>query len=117
MTKKLTIDVRIIAQTIIRKYHPEKIVLFGSAARDEFEEGSDLDFFIIKQTRLPRHRRAIEIFHLLRDLDREYPVDFIIYTPKEFRTRLALGDFFVKNILKEGKVLYETKYPEILRYE
>ncbi|MCK4245103.1 MAG: nucleotidyltransferase domain-containing protein [Candidatus Omnitrophica bacterium] len=109
MTKKLSRDVQIIAERIIKKYHPEKIILFGSAARDEFEEGSDLDFFIIKQTKLPRHRRAIEIFYLLRDLDREYPADFIIYTPKEFKVRLALGDFFVKNILEEGEVLYEAK--------
>lgn len=105
MTKKLTIDVRIIAQAIIRKYHPEKIVLFGSAARDEFEEGSDLDFFIIKQTRLPRHRRPLEIYRFLDD--RDLPIDFIIYTPQEFKQRLSLGDFFVKRILKEGKVLYE----------
>lgn len=109
MTKGLKRDIQIIAETIKAKYHPEKIILFGSAARGEFEEGSDLDFFIIKRTRLPRHRRAIEIFHLLRDIDREYPVDFIIYTPKELKTRLALGDFFVGNILEEGEVLYETK--------
>ena len=105
MTKKLTRDVQIIAETIIKKYHPEKIILFGSAARDEFEEGSDLDFFIIKETKLPRHRRPLEIYRFLDD--RGLPIDFIIYTSREFKKRLSLGDFFIKRILKEGKVLYE----------
>ncbi len=109
MTKGLKRDIQIIAEAIKTKYHPEKIILFGSAARGEFEEGSDLDFFIVKRSKLPRHRRAIGIFHLLRGMDRKYPVDFIVYTPKELEARLALGDFFVRNILEEGEVLYETK--------
>ncbi len=78
--------------------------MFGSAARGEFEEGSDLDFFIIKRTNLPRHRRPLEIYQFLDD--RDLPIDFIIYTPQEFKERLSLGDFFIKRILKEGKVLY-----------
>lgn len=102
-------EIQKILDILKTKYKPQKIILFGSAARGEFEEGSDLTLFIIKETKLLRHRRAIEIFHLLRGMNREYPVDFIVYTPKELEERLALGDFFVKNILEEGKVLYETK--------
>ena len=34
--------------------------------------------------------------------------DFIVYKPQELERRLKLGDPFVKNILKEGKVLYEA---------
>ncbi len=105
MTKELKRDIQIIAEAIKAKYHPEKIVLFGSAARDEFEEGSDIDFFIIKETNLPRHRRPLEIYQFLDD--QGLPIDFIIYTPQEFKERFSLGDFFIKRILKEGKVLYE----------
>jgi predicted nucleotidyltransferase len=109
MTKKLKSEIQRIVEIIKKKYQPEKIILFGSAARDEFEEGSDLDFFIIKRTRLPRYRRSHKIFHLLQDLDQRYPVDFIIYTPSELKKRQALGDFFVKNIFEEGRLLYEAK--------
>lgn len=105
MTERLKSDIRIIAETIKKKYRPEKIILFGSAAKDEFKEGSDLDLFIIKQTKLPRHRRPLEIYEFLDD--RDLPIDFIIYTPQEFKERLSLGDFFIKRVLKEGKVLYE----------
>lgn len=105
MTKELKKNIQIIAEEIRRKYRPEKIILFGSAAKGEFEEGSDLDFFIIKETKLPRHRRPLEIYQFLDD--RVLPIDFIIYTPEEFKERLSLGDFFIKRILKEGEVLYE----------
>lgn len=107
MTKELKQNIQLIVEMIKKKYRPEKIILFGSAARDEFEEGSDLDFFIIKETKLPRHRRPLEIYRFLDD--RNLPIDFIIYTPKEFEERFFLGDFFIKRILKEGKVLYERK--------
>lgn len=105
MNKKLERDIRIIVGTLKEKYRPEKIILFGSAARGEFEEGSDLDLFIIKETKLPRHQRPLKIYPFLDD--RSLPIDFIIYTPQEFKERLSLGDFFIKRILKEGKVLYE----------
>ena len=34
--------------------------------------------------------------------------DFIVYKPEEVKERLQLGDPFIKNILKEGKVLYDA---------
>ncbi len=35
------------------------------------------------------------------------PMDVIVRTPQEVETRLALGDFFIQEILARGKVLYE----------
>jgi hypothetical protein len=39
-------------------------------------------------------------------IERNIPVDFLIYRPEEFEKRLEMGDPFLKAILKEGKVLY-----------
>ncbi|MCM8784613.1 MAG: nucleotidyltransferase domain-containing protein [Candidatus Omnitrophica bacterium] len=103
--KVLEKEIHKILDILKTKYKPQKVILFGSAVRGEFEEGSDLDFFIIKQTKLPRHRRPLEIYKFLND--QNLPIDFIIYTPEEFKERLSLGDFFIKRILKEGEVLYE----------
>ncbi len=41
-------EIEDIAEQIIEKYRPEKIILFGSAVRGEFTADSDLDFLIIK---------------------------------------------------------------------
>jgi predicted nucleotidyltransferase len=45
-------EVRKITKQIIEKYKPEKIILFGSAARDQLTPDSDADFLIIKKTHL-----------------------------------------------------------------
>ena len=109
MDKLLQKDISAITNRLKDKYHPEKIILFGSAGRGDVKPGSDIDFFIVKNSQKPRHRRIVDVFRLLRDIDREYAVDFIIFTPRELKQRLRLGDFFVKNIIEEGEVLYESK--------
>jgi predicted nucleotidyltransferase len=94
---------RITAQ-LIAKYAPERIILFGSAARDEFQPDSDADFLIIKRD-CPR-LGADRIRELQRLIERNIPVDFLVYRPDEFSERLALGDPFLKAVLREGKVLH-----------
>lgn len=93
-----------IVSKIITNYQPEKIILFGSAARGKMTADSDLDFFIIKRS-VPRYGR--DRWRELSDqIDYSVACDFVIYTPEEVRTRLSLGDPFVTQILQEGKVLY-----------
>jgi predicted nucleotidyltransferase len=94
---------RITAQ-IIEKYNPEKIILFGSAVRGELGADSDVDFLIIKgDTPLYGADRIRELSSLI---ERDVPIDFLIYRPEEFEKRLEMGDPFLKTIVKEGKILY-----------
>ncbi len=93
-----------ITAQIVEKYKPEKIILFGSAARGDMEPDSDADFLIIKRdTPLYGVDRVRE---LSRMVDRNIPVDFLIYRPEEFKARSEMGDPFLKAILKEGRVVY-----------
>ncbi|MFI5339437.1 MAG: nucleotidyltransferase domain-containing protein [Candidatus Methylomirabilales bacterium] len=94
---------RITAQ-LVSKYAPERIILFGGAARGEFHPDSDADFLIIKQD-CPM-LGADRIRELYRLIDRRIPVDFLVYRPDEFNRRVAMGDPFLKAILREGTVLY-----------
>jgi predicted nucleotidyltransferase len=89
---------------IIQKYGPERIILFGSAARGDRGIDSEADFLIIKKQ--TPHYGADRIRELSRLIDRNIPVDFLVYKPYEFERRLEMGDPFLKAILKEGKVLY-----------
>lgn len=109
MNKALKNNILEIANKIKDSYHPQKIVLFGSAVRGEFEAGSDIDFLIVKNSHKPMHKRVVDVFRLLRGINREYPLDFIVFTPNELQKRLQLGDFFVKNIFEEGEIIYEPK--------
>ena len=92
---------------LVQKYQPEKIILFGSYVWGKFTSDSDVDFFIIKNTKKRKLDRMYEVKKLLRD--REIPIDILIYTPKEIKKRLDLGDYFVEDVIKKGQIIYERK--------
>jgi predicted nucleotidyltransferase len=90
-------------QQLVAKYHPEKVILFGSAAH-ESDVINDVDLFIIKED-VP-NLGAERIRQLYRLMETDLPVDYLVYRPSEVAERLALGDPFVLSVLNEGKVLY-----------
>lgn len=104
MDTNLEEQIRSITAQIIDKYQPEKIILFGSSARGDLNRDSDVDLLIIKrETPLYGSERIRE---LSRIIERNIPVDFLVYRPEEFEKRVEMGDPFLKAIVKEGKVLY-----------
>jgi len=60
-----------------------------------------------KDTKLPQRKRIWKVYEFIRDVNCDYGVEPIIFTPKEFKERQ--GKYFLRNILKEGEVLYESK--------
>ncbi len=97
-------EIQDIARQIVEKYHPEKIILFGSAARGGFIPDSDVDLLVIKKD-VPRY--GIDRMRELRRLiKKKVAADFLVYRPEEIDERLKMGDPFVKAMLSEGKVLY-----------
>ena len=88
----------------IKTYEPEKVILFGSYARREADEQSDLDLVVIKRTDKRFLERLIEVAKIVGpDFGK---VDIFVYTPEEFRFMRESGNPFIENVLKEGKVLY-----------
>jgi predicted nucleotidyltransferase len=98
------LEIKNITGQIIEKYKPERIILFGSTVRAKLTSDSDVDLLIIKKD-TPLYG-ADRIRELSRIIDRNIPVDFLVYRPEEFQKRLEMGDPFLKAVLKEGKVLY-----------
>lgn len=92
---------------IKKQYKPEKIFIFGSFASGTITPDSDVDFFIIKRTRKPRRERQREVSRIL--IDREVPVDILVFTPAETERRRKLGDPFILDILNSGKLVYAKK--------
>lgn len=99
-------EVNLLTQKISASCRPEKIILFGSTARGEYHQGADIDILVVKESNLKRPFRVKEIFYALRGMERNYSLDVVVYTPQEVRERQAIGDYFIKNILSEGRVLY-----------
>mgnify|MGYP001570522130 CR=1 FL=1 len=100
-------EVKRLAEKIKNDYQPEKIFIFGSFAKGKINPDSDVDFFIIKKTAKPRRERQREVARLL--LDRRIAVDVLIFTPREAASRKAMGDNFIIDILKTGKLIYAKR--------
>jgi predicted nucleotidyltransferase len=92
------------ANQIIRKFDPEKIILFGSYASGNPVPESDVDLFIIINSNKPSWEKSIEVSLALKHT---FPIDIIVKTADEIDKRLNAGDFFISDIFKKGRILYE----------
>lgn len=107
MTKALQKDIDTIVKQIVDNYKPEKIILFGSAARGDIGPDSDVDLCIIKPG-VDAKRGGERYRDVAENIPNSIAVDAIVYTPYELKKRLYLRDPFVLAIMQEGKVLYGT---------
>ncbi|GAB4579911.1 MAG: nucleotidyltransferase domain-containing protein [Anaerolineales bacterium] len=95
-------------QHIAEELKPEKIILFGSYAYGKPTPDSDVDLLVIMETNQPAKERSWAVSRLL--IPRPFPVDILVKTPKEIKIALDKGDFFIKEIMNRGKVLYERSH-------
>jgi predicted nucleotidyltransferase len=98
-------SLRAAVQKIVDELNPEKIILFGSYAYGKPTPHSDVDLLVVLKTNASLKERSWKVSSLL--LPRPFPVDILVRTPKEIEKALKSGDFFIQEILKRGKVLYE----------
>lgn len=105
---EVNLIIKKITDILIEKYHPDKIILFGSYAYGLPDEDSDLDILIIKDKEEKRRvERFIEVKRIIFNPEIKIPVSPIILTNDEVEERLNMGDDFLEDILTKGKVLYE----------
>lgn len=88
----------------MKKYHPKKIILFGSFARGDYHAFSDVDLIIIKETKLRFTDRIGEVLELCSS---ELPIEPLVYTPAEFNKLIGEGNDFITTAIEGGVVLYE----------
>jgi uncharacterized protein len=92
-----------IVRRIVRVAKPEKIILFGSAAREEMGPDSDLDFLVIKSCK-NRRKTARKIRRRLIGIG--IPKDIIVATPEDIERYKDTIGLIYRPALKEGKLLY-----------
>jgi len=82
-----------------------QVILFGSYARGQATDRSDVDLLVVAQTDLPRHKRAVALYRQLCP----YPfgMDILVYTPQEIEEEKKSPLTFVSTVLREGRTLYE----------
>jgi predicted nucleotidyltransferase len=98
-------EIRAVARKIGREFRPQKVILFGSHARGTAGEDSDVDLLVVMPVRGRTVEKSVEI-HL--KVHPHFATDILVRTPGSIRKRLRMGDWFLEDVLREGRVLYEA---------
>lgn len=100
--------IQYICEQIVRLVSPQKIILFGSQARGDSQEGSDVDLLVIVNS--PEDRRtATDRIHRFF-MRRLFEMDVFVRTVEDVeRNVLDHNPFYIHHILSQGKVLYERR--------
>lgn len=94
-----------IIDRIVNHFRPEKIILFGSCARGDASEDSDVDLLVVAETDLSARDRYPAVRRILSDLPASF--DIILKTPAEYERRRSVLNHIVYFAEKYGKVVYE----------
>lgn len=100
-------DIDAVAARIGAEFLPEKVILFGSYAYGTPSPYSDVDLLVIMEHQGSGMSQALEI---VRSVKSRIPIDLVVRTPREIRQRLAWNDFFLKEVIQRGEVLYESTH-------
>ncbi len=93
-----------IAQRLGIMANASQVILFGSYARGDASDKSDVDLMIVAESDLPRYKRSVDLYKSLRP----YPfgLDLVVYTPQEVQAAQESPLSFISTVLREGKELY-----------
>ncbi len=93
---------------LVEIYRPEKVILFGSYASGKVHADSDVDILVI----LPfEGKNPVKSAEILNQIDPRFPIDLIVRTPEQVRERQKNNDFFIREIIEKGVILYEAHNP------
>ena len=95
------------ATVIIERFHPRRLILFGSHARSQATSDSDIDLFVEMDSALrpPERAAAIDAAFGLHP----WAMDIVVYTPAEVARLRGRRGSLLETIEREGQVLYERR--------
>ncbi len=108
MSRRRTVDQETldeIVRRIVEAVEPERIILFGSAARCEMGPHSDIDLLVVKDCESPL-KAMQEIYRHLWGLG--VAVDALVASPARVERYRDSHPLVFKPVLREGRVIYEA---------
>ncbi len=91
-------------ERIVARFHPDKIILFGSYARGAGTADSDVDLLIVMPVEGSKRAKQLEIRAAVHDV--RVPKDIIVTRPEEYRWRKDIVGTIEHPADHEGRVLY-----------
>jgi predicted nucleotidyltransferase len=101
--------IRRFARRIAERFQPDKIILFGSYAYGKPHEESDVDLLVIMQTK----NVTDQSIRIKTAFNRLFLFDLIVRTPWQMERELKDDNWFLREIIEKGKVLYEARNREV----
>ena len=98
-------NIRGLVRRMASKFQLEKVVLFGSYAYGNPGPESDVDLLVVMNTSLSSRQQRLKISQAISP--RPFPLDIVVRTPEELEQRLKLGDPFLREVISQGRVIYE----------
>src|SRR5262249_1927324 len=96
--------IRRFARQIAERFRPEKIILFGSYAYGTPHNESDVDLMVI----MPANDVVAQAIRICTAFDRVFSLDLHVRTPKQIERGLKDDNWFLREVIEKGKVLYEA---------
>ncbi|MEM2912983.1 MAG: nucleotidyltransferase domain-containing protein [Candidatus Bathyarchaeia archaeon] len=91
---------------VVESLNPHMVILFGSFATGDINEGSDVDILVVADFK----EDLLERIKILMELNTfGIPIEPIGYTPEEFEDMRARGNRFIMEVTEKGKILYQAK--------
>jgi predicted nucleotidyltransferase len=97
--------IRRFARQLGERFHPDRIILFGSYAYGEPNAGSDVDLLVV----MPAASEVNQSIRMTLAFEPPFPLDLVVRTPAKLNRRLAEGDSFLEEVVTRGKVVYEAR--------
>lgn len=97
----------------VEKLKVRTVILFGSVARNDIDDTSDIDLLLVTSQKL--RRREVEKMIPRSLLPKERQISLSIYSEAEFSSTYEEGALFFAHLFKEGKVLYDDGFHKQLR--
>lgn len=91
-------------QGIVEAVHPLRIILFGSAARDQIGPDSDIDVLVVMPQGVHRRRTAQLLYRRISGLG--VPFDILVATPDDLEKHKDNIGLIYRAVLQEGKEIY-----------
>ena len=91
---------------IAERFHPRRVILFGSHARGQATEHSDVDLLVVVDRPGPRGRRSAPIIRMLAE-EFDLPVDVIVRSHEAIEEWQHVPGTLCRKIAEEGVVLYD----------
>ena len=98
--------IRRYARQVAERFEPEQIILFGSHAYGTPNADSDVDLLVV----MPARNQLDQAFQIRMAVEAPFPLDLLVRTPRTLKWRLEAGDWFLREIVSRGKVLYEKTH-------